>query len=286
MSVAGRGDCLKMQNEFKPLNNKPIEEFEDYEGFVEKFKPKLTTDDCYTPPAVYTAVLEWVKDEIGITEGMEVIRPFYPGGDYENEDYMGKVVIDNPPFSIISRIVRFYQEQGIPFFLFAPRMTCLSGKAADMQNLTAVFGAHTIVYENGAKVPTAFLTNMAGDLKIWVSETLREKIKAVQGPSGKQLPKYVYPDNVVKTADMEQYGNLKIHRRHILPVNALDAQRKHGKTVFGKGFMLSASAAKAAKAAKADHAIVWELSEREKELLRRHEQAAADIRHDGTHKAV
>ncbi|MFC2416236.1 MAG: hypothetical protein ACFNPT_11025, partial [Neisseria elongata] len=107
-----------MQNEFKPLNNKPTEEFEDYEGFVEKFKPKLTTDDCYTPPAVYTAVLEWVKDEIGITEGMEVIRPFYPGGDYENEDYMGKVVIDNPPFSIISRIVRFYQERGIPFFLF------------------------------------------------------------------------------------------------------------------------------------------------------------------------
>ena len=27
-----------------------------YEGFVEKFKPKLTTDDCYTPPAVYDAV--------------------------------------------------------------------------------------------------------------------------------------------------------------------------------------------------------------------------------------
>ena len=24
--------------------------FEDYDGFVEKFKPKLTTDDCYTPP--------------------------------------------------------------------------------------------------------------------------------------------------------------------------------------------------------------------------------------------
>lgn len=24
--------------------------FEDYDGFVEKFKPKKTTDDCYTPP--------------------------------------------------------------------------------------------------------------------------------------------------------------------------------------------------------------------------------------------
>ena len=31
--------------------------FNDYEGFVEKFKPKKTTDDCYTPPAVYDYVL-------------------------------------------------------------------------------------------------------------------------------------------------------------------------------------------------------------------------------------
>ena len=26
------------------------DKFEDYEGFVDKFKPKKTTDDCYTPP--------------------------------------------------------------------------------------------------------------------------------------------------------------------------------------------------------------------------------------------
>lgn len=26
------------------------ESFTDYGGFVEKFKPKRTTDDCYTPP--------------------------------------------------------------------------------------------------------------------------------------------------------------------------------------------------------------------------------------------
>lgn len=27
-----------------------IEENKEYETFVEKFKPKKTTDDCYTPP--------------------------------------------------------------------------------------------------------------------------------------------------------------------------------------------------------------------------------------------
>ena len=34
--------------------------FEDYDAFVGKFKPKKTTDDCYTPPAVYEAVRGWV----------------------------------------------------------------------------------------------------------------------------------------------------------------------------------------------------------------------------------
>lgn len=30
---------------------------DNYDDFTEKFKPKLTTDDCYTPVEVYEAVL-------------------------------------------------------------------------------------------------------------------------------------------------------------------------------------------------------------------------------------
>lgn len=93
--------------------------FNDYEGFVEKFKPKKTTDDCYTPPAVYDYVLQYVADHCDI-DGMTVVRPFYPGGDYESLVYPDNcVVIDNPPFSIVSQIVRFYLKRGIKFFLFA-----------------------------------------------------------------------------------------------------------------------------------------------------------------------
>lgn len=33
------------------------EKLEDYEAFVEKFKPKLTTDDCFTPPRCTTLYL-------------------------------------------------------------------------------------------------------------------------------------------------------------------------------------------------------------------------------------
>ena len=53
-----------------------------YEDFVDKFKPKKTTDDCYTPQAVYDAVLNWAINEYGL-HSREVIRPFYPDGDYE-----------------------------------------------------------------------------------------------------------------------------------------------------------------------------------------------------------
>ena len=72
--------------------------FNDYDGFVEKFKPKKTTDDCYTPPAVYETIKNWACSEYGI-DPSKVVRPFYPGGDYESFDYSGgKVVVDNPPF--------------------------------------------------------------------------------------------------------------------------------------------------------------------------------------------
>lgn len=253
--------------------NKAIKKNEDYDGFVEKFKPKKTTDDCYTPPAVYEAVLSWVREEIGIPNNLEIARPFYPGGNYETVDYTGKVVIDNPPFSILSKIIKFYKARNIPFFLFAPRMTCLSGTTAGMPNLTAIFSAGDngqIIYENGAVVPTAFVTNMAGDLKIWVSETLKEKIDGVNQVARKSLPKYIYPDEVFKAADSGLCAELKIDRADTLPINALECQRVHKKAIFGKGLLLTNKAAKAAKAA---NIIYWELSQREKAIIAEHETA-------------
>ena len=101
---------------------------DDYEGFVDKFKPKLTTDDCYTPPEVYDVVAGWVAAEYGLDRS-GFVRPFWPGGDYEAFDYPeGCTVVDNPPFSILSKIVRFYLDSGIRFFLFCPSLTAMSGR--------------------------------------------------------------------------------------------------------------------------------------------------------------
>lgn len=61
--------------------------WESYEDFTEKFKHKMTTDDCYTPEPVYEAVKRWAAREYGIDES-GIVRPFYPGGDYEhNSEY-------------------------------------------------------------------------------------------------------------------------------------------------------------------------------------------------------
>ena len=79
------------------------EKFYDYDGFVEKFKPKKTTDDCYTPPEVYDIVLKHVREKYNIADDVPIVRPFYPGGDYENYDYPEGCVVDNPPFSIFAK---------------------------------------------------------------------------------------------------------------------------------------------------------------------------------------
>ena len=67
-------------------NTKTRGEFSDYDAFVEKFKPKKTTDDCYTPANIYDVVAEYVAGRYGIPRG-NMVRPFWPGGDYRRFDY-------------------------------------------------------------------------------------------------------------------------------------------------------------------------------------------------------
>ena len=53
---------------------------------------------------VYAVVLDYVCGRWGVDEA-DVVRPFWPGGDFESFEYPeGCVVVDNPPFSILARI--------------------------------------------------------------------------------------------------------------------------------------------------------------------------------------
>ena len=125
-----------------------------YEEFVEKFKPKKTTDDCYTPELVYNVIRDWVCREYSV-DPAQIVRPFWPGADFQLYGYPPDcVVLDNPPFSILSEIIKWYTFNGIKFFLFAPSLTCLSGKD------TVLKVNHLIIngrYE--AYLPTVVTTN-------------------------------------------------------------------------------------------------------------------------------
>ena len=239
---------------------------EDYKAFVDKFKPKKTTDDCYTPENIYKVVLNWVCRRYGIN-AENVVRPFWPGGDYMRFPYKSNsVVVDNPPFSILSQIVAFYLEHDVPFFLFAPTLTNFG---------TGLSVCHVIIsaqvtYENGAVVDTSFLTNME-NLLVLADPELAESIKAEdeknRRANTKSLPKYEYPDNVV-TAAMVRYivshgVKYTLEKRDAFHIRKLDSQTAAGKAIFGSGFLLSEKAA-AEKAA----AHVWQLSDREKEIIK------------------
>lgn len=180
-----------------------------YDDFVEKFKPKRTTDDCYTPPKVYDAVVEWARQHLDVGD-RPVVRPFFPGGDYERFRYPeGCVVIDNPPFSIFAKIVDFYVGRGIPFLLFAPAMTSIR------KNCTYIGASGPIIYENGANVNTAFVTNMMGDLICTTAPDLLRAVKEAndetQKQARKQLRKLRYPDCVLRASTLHSMSRAGIH---------------------------------------------------------------------------
>ena len=251
----------------------------NYDEFVEKFKPKKTTDDCYTPPVVYDALADYVAERYNLDRST-FCRPFYPGGDYENVDYNNKIVVDNPPFSIFSRILQFYTDHHIKFFLFAPHLTVL----ASLKNKpgTIIVSDIDIVYENGASVNTDFVTNLE-PCDIYIKsdpELFAVLFEAVsQVKQTKTLPKYKYPANVVTTRDfgvLSKYGvQLEIPRSEACVISKLDSQKEVKKRIFGSGLLVSDRIAKekikaqaqAQAKAQAPTDYIWALSDREREII-------------------
>ena len=266
----------EMRNIAATSQNK--EKFEDYEGFVEKFKPKLTTDDCYTPPIVYEAVADWTAKEYGLDKA-DFVRPFYPGGDYKNFDYSGgKVVVDNPPFSILSQIVKFYCERGVPFLLFAPTLSSIQ-RCAD--HCTALPVGVDITYENGAEIKTSFVTNLEPhEIRVRVVPSLYEVVKKANDENRRDqvrtLSKYCYPPDVVTVAAIYPFAKWGIEfiipRAESVRISALDSQRPKKKTIFGCGWLVSdAVKAEREKAerekAEREKAERWSLSDRERAII-------------------
>ena len=259
------GDALA-----KGLSTEGREGAEGYDAFTEKFNEDLplTTDDCYTPPEVYDLVRDFVDKNVAPLTARKIIRPFFPGGDYEDlKQYpKGCAVIDNPPFSLYSKIVRFYIDHNIDFFLFGPQLSLIVGGA------DCCFCAFNciITYENGAKVNTGFVTNMKPGTRIWVEHTLREAIAKAQKAEA-TTPVYDYPPEVISSAllgKIANCGDLELFSSECQYIHNLDGMKEIDRGLFGGGFLLSRAAAeKARAAAEKARAVKIKLSPREEEIV-------------------
>ena len=253
---------------------------DEYNEFLDKFEVKKTTDDCYTPDNIYDVVASYVEEHYK-TDRANYVRPFYPGGDYQKEKYKpGDIVVDNPPFSILAQIVDFYVERGIQFFLFCPALSAINYTNRD--GVCAICTYAPITYENGAVVPTSFLSNVRGEK--WMARSapdLHEKLKATNDENEKKLrksfPKYEFPMEVLTAAKcgwLSKYGqSFAVDREDGVAIRTLDAMKEFGKGIFGGAILLSERAAAeraAAERAAAERAAAttWKLSEREMEIVK------------------
>jgi hypothetical protein len=186
--------------------------------------------------------------------------------------------VDNPPFSIISKIIRFYSNRGIDFFLFGPSLTLISGYRPGIKICYIAAGC-SVTYENGANVKTGFVTSL-DDCLLRSAPDLHDAVEAENDINERklhaQLPKYSYPDHVVTAAMVQQYSihhtEYRLYERDARFIRALDAQKAVGKAIFGGGFLLSERAAAeraAAERAAAERAAAtaWKLSDRERALI-------------------
>lgn len=251
----------------------------EYYNWLQKFEKRSTSDDTFTPPAVYDIVLDYVNQHILNLDDLTIERPFYPDGDYQThaQNYdKNTVVIDNPPFSILSKIIDFYIKNNIKFFLFAPALTVLS----PMQNkdYTAIIAPAKITYDNGAAVDTCFVTNLCDDVRAMTAPVLYNALKVLeqQKPT---LPKYQYPPNVLMANDLNKLCKagveFSVSANESVFISQLDSQKPHKKTLFGGGLLINNEKAKELQIKEMqikemqikEKCLAWELSEREIALV-------------------
>ena len=258
------------------------EEDEEYQAFLAKFQDAKTTDDCYTPPNIYEAVVSFVVKTYGVKE-KDFVRPFYPNGDYQNENYPHDcVVVDNPPFSILAEIISFFEKNKIKYFLFAPTLTLFSSSSSS----TALPISVPIRYENGANVNTSFLTNLEPqNVRVRSCPELYAMLKKANEDNlreqRRELPKYEYDMHVVTSTMVGQYSRYGIDfvvpRAESERIGGLESQKKVGKSIFGSGYLISDSVMaerekaerEKAEREKREKAERWELSEKELAIVAR-----------------
>lgn len=217
-----------------------------YDAFAAKFARRESSDDCFTPPNIYEAVVKWCEKKYGVDRA-KIVRPFCPGGDFENFDYPPDcVVLDNPPFSILRKIVRWYSARRIKFFLFCQSLTALCLIKCEDATLIAI--NTSVVYDNGAKVHTGFIHNL-GDRSVLAEAApdLAAVVKSLNEVNCKQRKvslratkkrTLVYPPCLLQPSLLETLSAsgipFSLRRKDAVIVGSIG-----GHEIFGAGLLLS-----------------------------------------------
>lgn len=183
---------------------------EEYFEWLGKFEKKYTTDECYTPPAVYENIKNYVVKFFGL-EDKTIERPFYPNGDFKKaaESYdENSVVIDNPPFSRAVEILTYYNSNKISYFLFANLKTFLG---LIKTGASIWFAPVTIEYSKGINVATAFVTNLEEEQCIRLNPDL-----VIRSTARKKEP-LNYPMNVYNFSHFSRLCRLGLNE--VIAVN-------------------------------------------------------------------
>lgn len=140
-----------------------------------------------------------------------------------------------------------------------------------------------ITYQNEANVTTSFITNMDNCLIRTAPKLYRAILfenSKNENKNKKKLPKYIYPNNLLRSHSLNNLNqnniDFKVDFSEVHYLRALDMQKKNKKTIYGSGFFISDKKLKEKqkienkllKENKIKKPIMWELSEREKEIIR------------------
>ena len=210
-----------------------------------------TTDECYTPPAVYDTVLDYAVERYNL-QNKHIVRPFIPGGDYQKYVYdKNDVVIDNPPFSMTTKITKWYINHDIPFFLFINGIYGVSlsrglhGKATVIATNTNASFYHK---PNNKVIKMGFVTNLEPkNIIIRGDATLTNRLNGLIKKNS--FKRFRYPENFLKNNDilaaLQRNVELKLTTNNCLFEDNLDYHKAqiHAKSqrfdVFGGGYLVN-----------------------------------------------
>lgn len=204
-----------------------------------------STDECYTPPAVYDTVLDYAVERYNL-QGKHIVRPFIPGGDYQR--YVcdeNDVVIDNPPFSMTTKIAKWYIEHNIPFFLFVNGLYGVSlSRGLHGKATVIVTNANVSFYNKGSekRIKLGFVTNMEPkNIIIRGDATLTNRLNGLV--KKKSFNRFHYPANFLKNNDilsaLQRNVELKLTTDNCSFEDNLDYHKAHHVRAFGGGYLVN-----------------------------------------------